>query len=163
MKAIVNHMRAVSLLERYGPVAACGHSLGGHNSLFLAAFDSRVAAVVTSCGFTSFAKYYGGNLRGWSHRGYMPRIESVYGCDPARMPFDFPDVLRLIAPRPLFINAPLHDANFDASGVADCVASVRNAYPDSSRLRVEHPDCGHDFPPGVRARAWEFLEQHLRR
>ncbi len=44
MKGIVNHMAAVSLLRRYGRVAACGHSLGGHNALFLAAFDERVDA-----------------------------------------------------------------------------------------------------------------------
>ena len=31
-----------------------GCSLGGHNSLFLAAFDERVALAVTSCGFDSF-------------------------------------------------------------------------------------------------------------
>lgn len=161
MKGIVNHMRALSLLlSRKGVrrVAACGHSLGGHNSLFLAAFDRRVGAVVTSCGFTAFPKYYGGNLKGWSHRGYMPRIESQYGCDPKRMPFDFPDVLRAIAPRALFVNAPVKDANFEVSGVDDCVAAARPLYADAKRLQVEHPDCGHDFPPEVRDRAWRFLE-----
>lgn len=164
MKGIVNHMRAVTLLESLpqvarGRIGACGHSLGGHNALFLAAFDARVGAVVTSCGFTSFARYQGGDLKGWSHKGYMPRIASEYGCDPKRMPFDFPDVLRAIAPRPLFINAPLRDDNFDASGVDDCVNAVRRLYEGRGTLRVEHPDCGHDFPPEVRQRAYGLLEQ----
>lgn len=164
MKGIVNHRRGVALLESLpgvtrGSVAAIGHSLGGHNALFLAAFEERVKAVVTSCGFTSFAKYYGGNLKGWSHKGYMPRIESEYGCDPRRMPFDFPDVLALIAPRPLFINAPLRDANFEVTGVDDCVEAVKALYRTPGTLVAEHPNCAHDFPSAVRERAYRFLAQ----
>ncbi|HUQ93036.1 MAG TPA: acyl-CoA thioester hydrolase/BAAT C-terminal domain-containing protein, partial [Bryobacteraceae bacterium] len=172
MKGIRNHRRAVDLLASLPEVDArrigvIGHSLGGHNSLFLAAFEPRVAALVTSCGFTSFAKYYGGNLTGWSHAGYMPRIASVYEKSPGKMPFDFPGVLQAIAPRPVFINAPLHDANFDATGVDDCVAAARPVYDRIFRarenLRVVHPDCQHDFPPEIRKKAYEFLETSLQK
>jgi dienelactone hydrolase len=166
MKGIVNHMRGVSLLASLDEVAphrigSIGHSLGGHNTLFLAAFDRRVRACATSCGFTSFARYYGGDLTGWSHRGYMPRIASVYGKSPARMPFDFPDVLRAIAPRAVFINAPLHDSNFDVEGVRDCVRLASPHFPPG-RLVARYPDAGHDFPPGVREEAYRFLEAQLR-
>jgi len=82
-----------------------GHSLGGHNSIFVAVFDRRIKAVVSSCGFTSFAKYKGGNLAGWSHKEYMPRIAEVYHYNPAEMPFDFTEVLASLAPRPVFIRA----------------------------------------------------------
>jgi len=40
------------------------HSLGWHNTLVVAAFDERVKAMVTSCGFTSMRKYDNGNLAG---------------------------------------------------------------------------------------------------
>jgi len=46
------------------------HSLGGHNTLVLAAFDERVKAMVTSCGFTSMRKYDNGNLTGWGQTLY---------------------------------------------------------------------------------------------
>ena len=162
MKGIWNHMRAVDLLGSLpqvdrGRIAAIGHSLGGHNALFLAAFDSRVKRIVTSCGFTSFAKYYGGDLTGWSHRGYMPRIASEYGKSPARMPFDFDSVFTAIGPRAVFINAPKQDSNFEVSGVDDVVRQVAARFPKGA-LVVEHPDCGHDFPPDVRERAYAFLE-----
>jgi dienelactone hydrolase len=160
MKGIVNHMRAVDVLLRVPgvrKVGVIGHSLGGHNSLFVAAFDQRIQAVVTSCGFTSFHKYYKGDLTGWSHKGYMPRIATVYGKSPDRMPFDFDGVLSAIAPRPVFINAPLHDANFDASGVDDCV--TKSAKPN--HITVVHPDCQHDFPPEVRKQSYEFLRTAL--
>jgi hypothetical protein len=115
----------------------------------------------------SFAKYYGGNLTGWTHAGYMPRIASVYEKSPQKMPFDFDGILQAIAPRPLFINAPLHDANFDSSGVDDCVASARPVYDRvfhaAANLRLMHPDCAHDFPPEVRAAAYDFLETSLRK
>ncbi|MCC6291162.1 MAG: alpha/beta fold hydrolase [Bryobacterales bacterium] len=163
MKGIVNHRRAVDLLLSHRgirSVAAIGHSLGGHNALFLAAFDERISATVTSCGFTSFAKYYGGDLTGWSHRGYMPRIASIYNRDPRKMPFDFPDVLAAIAPRSLFVNAPLHDANFDVSGVRDCLQLAGPLFPKQN-LEAVYPDSEHDFPTEARLAAWRFLDARL--
>ena len=45
-------------------IGVIGHSLGGHNSLFVAAFDPRLRAVVSSCGFNAFPKYKNGDLTG---------------------------------------------------------------------------------------------------
>lgn len=170
-KGILNHRRCVDLLASLDEVdgeriGAIGHSLGGHNALYLAAFEPRVKAVVTSCGFNSFAKYKGGDLTGWSHKGYMPRIASVYGKDPVRMPFDFTEVLGVLAPRPVFISAPLHDANFEVSGVRDCVVAAKPVYGllgDEADLQVVHPDCEHDFPVEVREEAYGFLDMALGR
>ncbi len=169
MKGIWNHRRAVDFLQSMPEVdperiGAIGHSLGGHNSIFAAVFDTRIKAVVSSCGFNAFPKYYGGNLAGWSHKGYMPRIAELYGKDPARMPFDFTELVGALAPRPFFINAPLRDGNFEVSGVRDCVEAARPVYallgaPDA--LVAVHPDVGHDFPPDVREAAYRFLERAL--
>ncbi|MEK7409670.1 MAG: exo-alpha-sialidase [Acidobacteriota bacterium] len=170
MKGIRNHIRAVDLLASLPEVdprriGAIGHSLGGHNSLFVAAFEPRIRAVVTSCGFNSFAKYYGGNLTGWSHKGYMPRIADQYGKSPGRMPFDFPALLASLAPRPVFINAPLGDKNFEVSGVRDCLDFAAPVYTNvfraGDRLVAEHPDCGHAFPPEIRRQAYAFLDRWL--
>jgi pimeloyl-ACP methyl ester carboxylesterase len=168
MKGIVNHMRAVDVLQSLPEVdsvriGAIGHSLGGHNALFLAAFDERIRAVVTSCGFTSFHRYMGGDLTGWSHRGYMPRIASEYGKSPARMPFDFSDVLEAISPRPVFVNAPLGDSNFDPTGVDEAVQSALSREHSRNRIIVRHPEAGHDFPAPVRDEAYGFLAASLAR
>jgi dienelactone hydrolase len=165
MKGIVNHIRAVDLLVSLPEVdsrriAVIGHSLGGHNALFVAAFDKRIRAVVTSCGFTSMAYYYGGNLKGWASDRYMPLISSVYHNSPKELPFDFSDILSAIVPRAVFVNAPLHDSNFDVDGVNACVTKMKRKFP-ADRLVVEHPDCGHDFPPDVRERAYRFLDREL--
>ncbi|MEZ5361517.1 MAG: alpha/beta fold hydrolase [Bryobacterales bacterium] len=170
MKGIYNHSRGVDLLaslERVDPerIGAIGHSLGGHNALFIALFDERIRAVVTSCGFNSFFQYYGGDLTGWSSSKYMPRIAERYGKDPARMPFDFTEVLAAIAPRPVFINAPVDDSNFEVTGVYNCLRAARPVYDRvfqaGDRLVAEHPTCGHDFPTDVRERAYAFLDRYL--
>jgi acetyl esterase/lipase len=170
MKGIVNHLRGVTFLRslretRGRRTGAAGHSLGGHNALFLAAFDERVRAVVTSCGFTSLRRYMGGDLTGWSHKGYMPRIAERYAKDPRKMPFDFDGVLRAIAPRAVFINAPERDANFDVRGVRETVAAVRGDFEKTTQpegyVTVRYPDTGHEFPAAVRAEAWRFLGRML--
>ncbi|MCC6695451.1 MAG: alpha/beta fold hydrolase [Candidatus Hydrogenedentes bacterium] len=168
-KGIWNHMRCVDLLRSLpevdgGRIACIGHSLGGHNTLFLGMFDTRVRVMVTSCGFNRFAKYYGGDLTGWSHKGYMPRIAALYGKDPARMPFDFPEVLAALAPRAVFINAPENDENFEVSGVRDCIRAAMPVYrlfDAEDKLQAAHPECDHDFPPEVREQAYAFMDAAL--
>ncbi|HEX4588648.1 MAG TPA: prolyl oligopeptidase family serine peptidase [Gemmataceae bacterium] len=170
MKGIWNHMRCVDYLRSLPQVdgeriGAIGHSLGGHNSMFLGVFDERIKCVVSSCGFCSFPTYMKGNLAGWSHDGYMPRIRTVYGCDPARMPFDFTEVVAALAPRPFLACAPLRDTNFDVQGVRDCLAAAEPAYAllgVKDRLRGIFPDAGHEFPPAARQTAYEWLDRWLK-
>jgi len=61
----------------------------------------------------------------------------------------------------VFINAPLHDQNFEWTGVEDCLRSALPVYARifhaTTGLHVVHPDCAHDFPPDIRKRAYEFL------
>jgi dienelactone hydrolase len=169
MKGIWNNMAAVDLLLSMTEVdkdrvACIGHSLGGHNSLFLAVFDKRIKAVVTSCGFTSFFKYYGGDLTGWSHKGYMPLIAEKYNKNPQIMPFDFTEILGAVAPRALFINAPLHDSNFDVDGVRECVEAAQKVYDllgAGNRLIMVNPDAPHNFPYCAREAAYLFLDREL--
>lgn len=170
MKAIWNNIRAIDLLESLSEVnpdriGCIGHSLGGHNTLFTAAFDGRIRAAVTSCGFTAFHHYYAGNLAGWTSDRYMPRIRDFYGNDPNRMPFDFYEVLAAIAPRSIFINAPVSDDNFDVIGVRKVVAEVENVqaiYGDHRGvITARYPECGHDFPEAIREEVYDWLKQQL--
>ena len=170
MKAIWNNIRAVDLLESLPYVdteniGAIGHSLGGHNALYTAVFEPRLKAVVTSCGFNAFHDYYKGDLKGWTSDRYMPRIRDVYGNDPNKMPFDFPEVLAAIAPRAVYVAAPLHDANFEVSGVRKCITAAQPVFDllgGKDKLVVEYPDCGHDFPDDVRQRVYEWLKSELK-
>ncbi len=170
MKGIWNHMRCIDLLTARDDVdpariGAIGHSLGGHNAIFLATFDPRVKAVVSSCGWTPFHDYYGGDLTGWSGERYVSRIREVYALDPDRVPWDYYEMIAALAPRAFFSASPLHDSNFDVAGVKKAIPVAREVYellgvPD--RLQVSYPDCAHEFPPEVREQAYQFLDTALK-
>jgi len=168
-KGIWNHRRALDLLANLpevdpGCIGCIGHSLGGHNALFLEAVDTRIRAAVTSCGFSTFASYYDGDLRGWAQQRYMPRIETVYGLDPARMPFDFDGILAVIAPRGVFVSAPVSDANFALEGVKEAVDRARPVFDGlqaGDRLVAIHPEAEHSFPEAARLQAYEALDRWL--
>ncbi len=169
MKAIYDNMRAIDLLQSLpevdpGRIGGIGHSLGGHNALFTAAFDERIKAVASSCGFTRFARYMGGDLTGWTSERYMPRIEERYSKSPERMPFDFPEVLAAIAPRQVFIVAPVHDANFDVTGVRESIAAAAPVFEllgATGRLQAMYPDAAHDFPDAEREEAYRMFDAAL--
>ena len=170
MKAIVNNMRGVDLLQSCPEVdgeriAAIGHSLGGHNAMFTAAFDERIKVIVSSCGFCSFHKYYGGDLKGWTSDRYMPLIASEYKNDPKKMPFDFTDVVASFAPRAFMAVAPVKDDNFAVDGVRDVFKAALPAYEKRKaveELIARYPDAGHDFPPEERKAAYEFMDKRLK-
>ena len=169
MKGVFNHMRAVDLLRSRDDVdgeriAVMGHSLGGHNAMFVSVFDERIKAVVTSCGWTPFADYYNGNIKGWTSDRYMPRLRDVYKLDPKQVPFDFQEVVAAVAPRWFFSSSPVRDDNFAVAGVKKAVAAAQLVFDllgASERLRVVYPDCAHDFPPEVRREAYAFLDKAL--
>ncbi len=176
MKAIWDNSRALDLLESLPYVdtshgiAAIGHSLGGHNAIFTAVFEPRISVLVTSCGFDSFLHYYDGAERywlfgaGWCQIRYMPRLSHYHGRL-TDIPFDFHELLGAIAPRPIFINAPLQDANFRWQSVDECVAAAHPVYEllgNAGGMVVEHPDCEHDFPDVIRQQAYAFIDGVLR-
>jgi dienelactone hydrolase len=166
MKAIWDNIRAVDLLQSLSEVdperiGVIGHSLGGHNAMFTAAFEPRLKVIVSSCGFTSFKK---DDLPSWTGKVYMPRIAKVYGNDAAKVPFDFPEIVASFAPRPFLACAANHDDDFDVSGVRDCLASARPIYAlygKAEHVAGYYPDSKHDFPVDARKVAYEFLERHL--
>lgn len=170
MAGIWNHMRAVDLLESLSEVdpqriGCVGVSLGGHNSLFVAAFDPRLKVIVSSSGFDSFADYMHGNLTGWCQTRYMPRIETVYGKEPKRVPFDFPEVLACLAPRYVYIHAPLEDSNFRVESVKQCIAAALPVFSllgARDRLVAVYPPGGHGFPKEARELAYEFIDRVLK-
>ncbi|HWA97188.1 MAG TPA: alpha/beta fold hydrolase, partial [Pirellulales bacterium] len=170
MKAIWNNIRGLDLLQSlpevdHEKIGCIGHSLGGHNALFTAAFDLRIQVVVSSCGFTGFHDYYGGKLKGWAQDRYMPRVREVYHENPDEMPFDFHEVVAALAPRPFFTNSPLHDANFDVDGVRKVMTAAGDVYglfDATDRLVADYPDAEHDFPDAEREAAYAFLDKWLK-
>ena len=176
MKGIFDHMRCIDLLQSRKDVdpeciGVLGHSLGGHNSMFVGAFDKRIKVIVSSSGWTLFGNYnageevtnkFGGRLGPWAQKRYIPLFHDKYNLDPARIPFDFDEVIAALAPRPFFSCSPLRDANFDVKGVRLGIASAEKVYrflKAEDNLQVRYPDAEHDFPPLVRLEAYRFIDK----
>ena len=179
MKGIFNHIRCIDFLatrKEVDPkrVGVIGHSLGGHNAMFVGAFDERLKVVVSSCGWTLFdfynigeaaSKYYGGRLGPYAQERYMPLLRETFHLEADRMPFDFDEIIAAIAPRAFFSNSPEKDSNFDVKGVKKGIISVQKVYhflKADDHLQVRYPDSGHDFPPAVRQEAYQFIDTILK-
>jgi len=175
MKAVWDNSRGLDLLEslpfvegkRFG---AIGHSLGGHNAVYTAVFDARLVAVVSSCGLDSYSDYYRGDAknwepeRGWCQTRYMRKLADYKGRL-ADIPFDFHEMIGAIAPRCVLIVAPTRDSNFRADSVDRIAAAARPVFRlhgHTDRLRVEHPDCEHDFPAEMRETAYKLFDAVLK-
>ncbi len=166
MKAIWDNMRAIDLLETLPEVDALrigciGHSLGGHNGIFTAALEPRIKAIVSNCGFCTFQK---DDVPSWAGPRYMPRIASVYSNDARHLPFDFPELIGSIAPRPFLACAAEGDSDFDVAGVKQCVSaaqSIYDLYAQPQALEAYYYPGPHAFPARARQQAYEFLDRHL--
>ena len=176
MKAIWDNSRGLDLLAELPFVddshgfGAIGHSLGGHNAIDTAVFDPRISVLASSCGFDSYLHYYNGAEhnwyfgKGWCQVRYMPRLSNYRG-KLEQIPFDFPELLGALAPRPFFVNAPLRDDNFQWKSVDACVAAAQPVYEllgGKGNLIVKHPDSDHNFPEELRQTAYKIIDSVLR-
>lgn len=170
MKGIFNHRRCVDFLSALkfvdaNRIGVIGHSLGGHNAIFLAAFDERLKVIVSSCGWCPFHDYYGGNIKGWTSDRYMPRLRDVYELNPDKVPFDFYELIAALAPRTFVSVSPIHDANFDVNGVRKAVpaaGSIYTLFKAREELMLLTPDCEHDFPTDMRLQSYNVIDRVLK-
>lgn len=168
-KMISDHKQGIELLcslkevdkERLG---AIGHSLGGYNSFFLSSMDSRIKAVVCSCGLSVFTgdpeKNRWGKREWFSH---FPELTPL--TDSGIIPFEFHEILALHAPRPLFVWMTMNDAIFPHwKQIAEGLSHLDELY---KRLGVTDKfegfigNKGHDFPDNIRELSYQFLDKWL--
>ncbi len=170
MKAIWDNIRGLDYLESLPFVdssrgfATIGHSLGGHNSIFTAVFDERLKVIVSSCGFDSLLDYYDGNIKGYVQERYMMRMQDYLGR-PQDVPWDHYELIACLAPRHVFVNAPLKDANFrwqSVDRIAGAALPLFKLHQAESHLQIAHPGSDHDFPDTERFASYELIKRVLR-
>lgn len=131
-----------------------GYSVGGAVALFAAALDARVAGVAAVSAWTPLrtdtdARPSGGIRRWWQLHATLPRLGWFADGAPAplapqaALPFDYDDVLRAVAPRPVYVHTPLRDRMNNATEVASTCAALR------TREGYSALECAS--PPGVNA------------
>ncbi|MFC7212664.1 alpha/beta fold hydrolase [Saliphagus sp. GCM10025334] len=133
-----------------------GYSLGATAGLYTAALDERIRGVASVCGFSPFRlsdpeKERANAVIGrHSHiHGHHPRL-GLFRDEPERMPFDFHEVLGLVAPRPLLVWAPELDWDHPQEDVVQCVEEARAVYDlygaaDALELRTPYDINSFDY------------------
>jgi dienelactone hydrolase len=147
-------------------VGAIGHSHGGYGSIFLGAYDDRVQCVVSSCGLLPIRD--DPNPYRWARLQwfvFLPRLRPY--ITNGRVPFDFDEVMGLIAPRPLLNCSAWNDEIFpNSQSVVPCMERVRQVYESiygaGDRVQNIMHGAGHGFPSEVRERAYGWLDRHLK-
>jgi dienelactone hydrolase len=127
-----------------------GHSLGAKEALYLAAFDSRVKAAVSSEGGIGTA------MSNWDAEWYLgPRVKD------AAFAREHHELLALAAPRP-FLLVGGDSADGDASWpFVTAAQAVYRLYGEPPRLGFLNHRKGHAVPPSVQPRLLEWLETYV--
>jgi pimeloyl-ACP methyl ester carboxylesterase len=130
-------------------IMVTGYSLGGAVALHVAALDERVKAAVSVCGFASMRMDTHGDategLKRYSHlRPTLPRLGFFVGHE-KRVPYDYHEILAMIAPRPVFILAPILDQDWFFEDVQRCYEEACKVYQLLSAPEYIQLYKPHDF------------------
>ncbi len=144
-------------------IGCIGHSHGAYTSIFAAAFDKRITATIASCGFNTFRDDPEPNR--WSHlTALIPQL-GLYLPDKAAIPFDWHQLLALIAPRPLFVWYATRDTIFPETLGLDAVfrdvRTVYGLYGAADDLAWHPFDGPHAFPDAGRELAYRWLGERF--
>jgi dienelactone hydrolase len=146
-------------------VFVLGYSLGGSVALHAAALDERIAGVVSVAGFTPMrldtaSKGTGGIARYSQWHALLPRLGFFVGQE-ERVPYDYHEVLGLIAPRPVLAVAPRGDieATFaDVMAALDRVEKVYTLLGAPGKLLRFTPDDYNRYSPELQAEVNQRLK-----
>jgi dienelactone hydrolase len=115
-KFTYEHSVAIDVLQSLDEVdperiGALGHSLGGHGTLFLAAYDERVRAAACNCGGSFFR--HNPKVEAWSRDHWYVYIKHIRpGLLEGNLPpIDFHEIMALVAPRAFLDLFGLNDGN----------------------------------------------------
>lgn len=121
-----------------------GHSYGGRVALWAPALDDRIKASVSNCGCVNYKDSLNREV-GIQMEFCVPNILDT--CD-------VEDVIRLIAPRALYISATANDKY--SRGATRMYEYAQDAFPDG-QLKCKVWPGNHVFSHEMRQAAYEFL------
>ena len=158
-KYVWDACRALDYLETRPDVDASrlgmiGHSLGGQETLFTTAIDTRIRAAVSSCGFGSLRTLKRDRIN-HNYALFVPGLANNG---------DYGAVLAMVAPRPFFVAARSDDPIFPKDGIEETVATARRAYVAVSaadHLATFFEPGTHAFSQTMRAAAYAWFDRWL--
>jgi dienelactone hydrolase len=135
-------------------IGMIGHSLGGQETLFGTAIDTRIKAAASSCGFGSLPTLKRDHVN-HNYALFVPDL-AIHG--------GFGAVLSLVSPRPFLVTARTNDPIFPKDGIDETVAAARSSYTAanaSDHLSTFFEPGAHQFSSAMREAAYVWLDRWL--
>lgn len=136
-KDVVDALAAVEALQKLPfidstKIYLVGYGTGAMTALHAAALSERITGVIAVAGFTPMRsdtvdKGTGGLARWSVWMPLEPRLGAFIGNE-NRVPYDYHEVLGMIAPRPVMIYTPKIDYQATAADLKDCVEEAGKIY-----------------------------------
>ena len=133
-----------------------GISMGGYRSLFLAGLDERIAAA-NVVGFMSTVKamiHARIDTHSWVH--FVPTLHRF---------LDLPDVVSMMAPKPLLVQQCQRDDLFTAQGMKESVDRIASIYRKAGadeQFSGRFYNTTHRFSREMQDDAFAFFDRHLK-
>ncbi len=170
-KFTYEHSIAVDVLQSLpevdgGRIGALGHSLGGHGTFFLAAYDDRIKVAACNCG-ASFFRHNPG-VEHWSRDHWYVYFKHIRpGLLKGELPpIDFHEIISLIAPRAFLDVSALNDGDPRIQRQRVLMnLKIMEAYemegvPENFGFYVHGQK--HSVEHASRALIYAWMDQHLR-
>ena len=170
-KFTYEHSIAIDVLETLPEVDAArigvlGHSLGGHGSIFLSAYDDRIKAAASNCAAPSFR--HNPQVISWSRDHWYTYFKHIrQGLERLELPpIDFHHMVALAAPRPMLQIIGLNDGvlGTQRQRVLMCLA-IADLYeligaPENYAFFTHGR--GHSVPHETRALMYAWMDTYLK-
>jgi dienelactone hydrolase len=125
-----------------------GHSYGGRMAIWAPAIDTRIRASVSNCGCVNYKQSF----------THDTGVQMEF-CLPGVLQFgDVEDIVRLVAPRALLLQATSDDKW--SRGARAMFEYAQSSFP-KGKLGFGYWTGGHVFTPEMRQAAYHFLEEQL--
>jgi len=136
-------------------IGCAGLSLGGYRAALLAGTDPRIACTVATAWMPSYHSLLHSHLKGHTYMVYIPGLLRH---------MEFPDVLSIAAPNPVFVQQCRQDTLYPEAGMREASDRIEAVYQKAGvpeRFKYAFYDCPHCFGQEMQKEAFAWLREHL--
>ncbi len=137
-------------------IGCMGVSMGGHRTLYLAGMDERIAAACVVGFMSTVRPMIKAHIDTHSFVHFVPLLSQF---------LDMPDVVSMMAPKPLLVQQCREDGLYPPAGMEESVHKIDSVYQKAGvpdRFAGQFFDGPHRFDQTMQNAAFDWLDRQLR-
>jgi dienelactone hydrolase len=137
-------------------IGCLGVSMGGHRTLYLAGMDERIAAACVVGFMSTVHPMIKAHIDTHSFVHFVPGLHQF---------LDMPDVVAMMAPKPLMVQQCRKDGLYPPVGMVESVAKIAAVYAQAGvaeRFTSQFFDVDHRFDQTMQDAAFAFMDRWLK-